>query len=125
MEFSRQWILSNGGELLPSQNIGYFGRSVRRGAPSGESGLAGFRIQLELLPVDSPGSSRSTPLQEGLRPGKSSPREFRRPGIASVLTVLPMDGFLLSGGISVVGFRPGWEIFLPRIASLPGFPPWS
>lgn len=72
MDFSRQWTLGNSGELLPSQYVGYFGRSIRRGPLSGESYPKSFRFQRELLPVDPSGLSRPTPLREGLRREESS-----------------------------------------------------
>jgi hypothetical protein len=67
MDFGRLWILSIGGELLPSQYVGCFGRSTRRGPLSGEYFMKSFQSQRESLPVDPSGLSRSTPLQEGLR----------------------------------------------------------
>jgi hypothetical protein len=72
LDFSRQWILSNGGESLPSQYVGYFGRSIRRGSLSGEYCMKSFRSKRELLPVNPSGLSRSTPLREGLRRVESS-----------------------------------------------------
>lgn len=75
MNFSRRWIVSNGGESLPSQYVGYFGRSIRRGSLSGEYCMKSVRSQRELLPVDPSGLSRSTPLREGFRRGESSLKE--------------------------------------------------
>jgi hypothetical protein len=58
--------------LLPSQYVGYFGRSIRSGSLSGEYFMRSLRSRLELLPVDPSGLSRSTPLREGLRRVESS-----------------------------------------------------
>jgi len=108
VDFSHQWTLSDGGESLPSQNPGYFGRSILRGPLSGESDLQSFQSQRESLPVNPSGLLRSTHLQEGLRRGKSSPWEFRRHGITSVRVILPLGGFSC------------WEPSLSRDFSLDG-----
>jgi hypothetical protein len=124
LDFGRQWILGNGGELLPSQYVGYFGRSIRRGSLSGEYFMKSFRSKRELLPVNPSGLSRSTP------PSRGSPSSR----IVRLRISLSWNRFRFSDtpAVEVSSVRrhlflgiSSWMGNLPSENRFPsGFPPW-